>query len=386
MRIGTGCGFGQFALAGGTAVVFGTILVQMAEAAGCTPDPQAGGCFPQQVAVKAFSGGLRVEWQIFDSPLPNSISITRTQQLNLACNEPGPQPAKSFSVPASTSFFDDTTATAGPLWGYQVCSNWDNGPACAPAVCNGRSGSGGGGGPTPPPPPRKAPANLTVKETAGWISQTRFQRTWTWNWTPSHGYPDIVMGSTPNLTTQPWLWQWNMRTPGNSFSMPQSPVLGPGSLMWRVCGADSPNLPPQPLPPEAACANTATLAPAPGPDPRAPVSVSAIAETSHHASIAFGSGDENVSRWFEVQRQDSIPPGGQVHPGQPSIFWVPLSPRIAFGSPGVFADNVQPASGHVAVQPLTYRVCAGNGLAPQPQTCSAPVQAGAAGFINQSFH
>ena len=96
-------------------------------AADCTPDPSFNQCAPQEVAAEPSPiGGIMVKWIFRIQPLPNSVSIARTVQASIACNQPIGAPVP-FNVPAETSFLDDTQAKPGTLYGYSVCANWDSG-------------------------------------------------------------------------------------------------------------------------------------------------------------------------------------------------------------------------------------------------------------------
>jgi hypothetical protein len=349
-------------------IALGLVISPVAAAAeDCDPGTSQGGCLPQGVAVQPSpAGGLRVQWQIFDEPPPNSVSITRTTQSSIACNQPLGG-AKTFSVPSATSFVDDPAVTPGVLYGYAVCSVWDNGTICAQNVCQGLPGPSGSGNAGGAPVP---PSNLQVSQSAGWATPTHWQHRVSLMWQPGRGADSFKITSLSGGTV------YYTDLPANTSSYDADSLPPGAAYRFIVCGyARSKQLSP--------CTNAVDVTVSPLPAPKPPVALHAFAQSQHDVMVSFASGDDDVSHWFDVQREDintTIAAPGLA----PATVWTTVPPRIEFGSKGFVDDKVQTDFRHAPVQPLTYRVCAASSAAPQSIVCSLPFQAVGSKFAQVS--
>ena len=293
-----------------------------------------------------------VKWIFRIQPLPNSVSIARTVQASIACNQPIGAPVP-FNVPAETSFLDDTQAKPGTLYGYSVCANWDSGSVCAPNRCQGL--------PAAPPPPSVPtyPRNLSIAEKLAWVTPTLAERRWIWGWTAGNGR-DYGFVSRQEKNDAGWdATGSNLKKDEARFE----DVVGIRDSVlrtFRVCGANfHPGGGPFDL---INCSNIVQVRPGPVPLPKAPVSAGATATSRTQIDVNFAPGDENVTAWFDVERLNG--PGNQ---------WFTVASRVRRESPGHVVDNGRnPQPGFD--NPFTYRVCASNGT-DTGRTCTASFKA-----------
>jgi hypothetical protein len=333
----------------------------LARATSCDPSAEGGGaCTPQGVRAsfyfEAGRSGLLVTWAIYDTPLPDTVRVYRTPKDNA-------QGYVEISGSAYQAF--DTDVSPNLLYTYTVCAEYDQ-EYCSPPVTQGVPG----GNPAPSPGPASTlPSNLTIREYAAWVTPSRWERRWVWDWGAGNGQTyDVVTRELRHPTDPAFDPIGSNLTKLATHYEEVMPVTTSQSLTFRVCATrlgQGLN--------RVGCTNAVTVTPAPIPSPKAPVKLGASQVSTHEGYVRFSSGDENISAWFEVERLDGhigvigLP---QTH----GDLWTLLSPRVNMGSPGRLRDDGSGSKPEFD-NPFIYRVCAGN---TSGRTCSDSFKAKAA--------
>jgi len=323
-----------------------------ATAASCDPTTSPDACRPTALtaSISLTPRGVQLTWALYDDPLPDKVQVVRSPAFPQATGNPA-------VLPGDVSGFLDASAAPGQLYNYTVCTLYQV-TYCSNTVSQGLPG---GGNPPPPTTQPIAPSNLEVRDTSGWVSQTHWQEKFSLTWVPGKGFSYLTL-----FTGHMWDKIENISPTSSNLEITDPSLLHLNVIyQFRICGIANP----QPL---SNCSNTVTIYAPRLPLAKPPIKVSALAQSQHEVLVAWSSGDDNVSAWFDVQRQDVDKTITGFGTASVATRWTTLEPRIAFGARGFLVDKVQTDVRHAPVMPLTYRVCAGNASG---KTCSEPIHA-----------